>query len=74
MGSQTHMVWENGRLCFYRDLTNHPCSAPYLNMCLNPIVCNGAEAHQLLVTGASGPVCGCNSVIASRGVTLLSIR
>lgn len=68
MGSQTHMVWENGRLCFYRHLTNCPCSAMYLNMCLNAIVCKGTGAHELLVTGASGPVWGCNSVIPSGDV------
>lgn len=38
MGSQTHMVWENGRLCFYSDPANHPSSALSLNSCLNPIV------------------------------------
>lgn len=74
MGSQIHMVWENGRLCFYRDLANHPCSATYLNMCLNPIVCDGTEAHKLLVTGASGPVWGCNSITPSWDVKLLYIR
>lgn len=49
MGSQTHMVWENGRLCFYSDLTNYPSSALSLNSCLNPIVWGGTAAHQLLL-------------------------
>lgn len=49
MGSQTHMVWENGRLCFYSDLANYPSSALSLNSCLNPIVWGGTGAHQLLL-------------------------
>lgn len=49
MGSQTHMVWENGRLCFYSDLANCPSSALSLNSCLNPIVWVGAGAHLLLL-------------------------
>lgn len=55
MGSQTHMVWENGRLGFYRDLANRPCSALYLNMCLNPIVCSGSWAHKLRAGWGLGP-------------------